>query len=173
MVNYRDIFKNLGWRLAVAIMVIGVGALVIKRGLNSGAGGNPFEGSQYYFFGVAMFVVAAIIMGTPLARLVAEFVSNIFYPSEHYNKPQPVYGIPEAKRMKGLFQEAFDDFQKLSQEFPQELKAYIEMIDIAIVDMNNPDLASSVYQHGLETLKEEKAREVLSGRYKAITASNG
>jgi len=124
----------------------------------------------YFLFGMAIFVVAAIIMGTPLAGLVAEFIGNIFYPSEHYDKPQPVYGIPDAKRLKGLYQEAFDDFQKLSEEHPQEIKAYLEMIEIAIEDMKNPDLASSVYERGVQALEKEEAKEILSKRFKEISS---
>jgi len=169
MISYKGILGNLAWRFVLALLVIGVGVLVIKRGLDGGVGKNPYDGSQYYFFGLAIFVIAAIIMGTPLARLVAEFMGNIIYPSDHYNGPQPVYGIPEAKRMKGRYQEAFDSLQKLSQEFPQELKAYIEMIDIAIMDMKNPELASSVYHRGMETLKEEKAKDNLSRMYMEIS----
>ena len=131
MINYRVIFKRLGWRAVIAGAVLGLGAFVISKGLML-----PYwAGAPYFIFGMVIFVVAAIIMGMPLAGVVAEFVSNIFYPSEHYKKPQPVYGIPEAKRAKGLYQEAFDGFQKLSEEHPQVLKAYVEMIDIALVDM--------------------------------------
>jgi hypothetical protein len=168
MVNYRDLFKNLGWRAVIAGLVLGFGVYVISKALAAGGG---LGSAGYLLVGMAVFVVAGIIMGMPLARLVAEFLGNLVYTSEHYGKPQPVYGIPEANRLKGLYQEAYDGFQKLSEEHPQELKAYIEMIDIAIVDLKNPDLASSAYDRGMESLKKEEAKELLSKRYRAIAAA--
>lgn len=168
MINYRDIFKNLGWRAVIAGVVLGIGALVMSKGLLL----PDWVGAPYFIFGMAIFLSAAIIMGMPLANLVAEFLGNLVYTSEHYKKPQPVYGIPEANRMKGLFQEAFEGFHKIAQEHPQELKAYINMIEIALVDLKSPDLASSVYSRGMDTLDKEKAREVLSRRYKELTAGN-
>ncbi len=165
MLNYRDLFKNLGWRALIAGLVLGFGGSVISKGLGGGGGLNS---AGYFIFGMAIFVVAAIIMGRPMAAVVGEFITNIFYPSYHYKGPQPVYGIPEANRKKGRIQVSFDGFQKIAEEYPQELRAYIEMIDIAIMDMKAPDLASSVHQSGLENLKEEEARGVLSNRYKEI-----
>lgn len=162
MVNYRDIFSSLARRAALALALLVFGAFVIKKGLGFGS----FLAAPFLLFGMAMFVVVAILMGMPLARLVAEFIGNIFYWSEHYDKPQPVYGIPEAKRLKGLFQEAFDCLQELLQEHPQEIKAYVEMIDIAIVDMKNPDLASKIYHRGMDVLKKESARNTLAKYYK-------
>ncbi len=169
MINYRDIFIKLGWRLALALMVIGVGSLVISKGLAAGGGAGSMG---YFILGMSIFVVAAMIMGKPLAGVVAEFLGNLIYTSEHYSKPQPVYGIPEAKRLKGLFQEAFEGFQKLSQEHPQELRAYIEMIDIALVEMKNQDLASSVYHCGMEVLGKQEAREALTRKYEELVACN-
>jgi hypothetical protein len=165
MINYRDLFKDLGWRALIAGLVLGCGAYVISKGLGAGGGTSSIG---YFLFGMAIFVVAAIIMGMPLAAIVGEFVTNIFYPSHHYKGPQPVYGIPEANRKKGRIQDSFDGFQKIAEQHPQELRAYIEMIDIAIMDLKNPDLASSVHQSGLENLQEEDARETLSNRYKEI-----
>lgn len=166
MINFRNFFDNLGWRVVMASLVLGFGVYVISKGLAF----PGWIGAPYFIFGMAAFIVASIIMGLPLAGVVAEFLGNLVYTSEHYRKPQPVYGIPEAKRVKGLFQEAFEDFQKLSQEHPQELRAYIEMIDIALVEMKNPDLASSVYQCGMEVLEKQEAREVLTRKYEELGA---
>lgn len=152
----------------MASLVLGFGVYVISKGLAL----PGWAGSPYFIFGMAAFVVASITMGMPMARVVAEFLGNLVYTSEHYSKPQPVYGIPEAKRLKGLFQESFEGYQKLSQEHPQELRAYIEMIDIALVEMKNPDLASSVYHCGMEVLEGQEAKEVLTRKYEEFVARN-
>lgn len=168
MVSYKDILKSLGWRAVIASVILGIGVFVMCKGLLL----PDWFGAPYYIFGMAIFVTAAIIMGMPLARLIAEFLGNLIYTSAHYKKPQPVYGIPESKRLKGLVQESFEDYQKLSEEHPQELKAHIAMIDIALVEMKNPDLAGSVYSRGMDTLDKEEAREALSRKYKELTAGN-
>lgn len=47
---------------------------------------------------------------------------------------------------------------------------FIEMIDIAIVDMKNKKLADSVFHHGIATLDNKETRDTLAKMYK-ISAS--
>jgi hypothetical protein len=81
-----------------------------------------------------------------------------------------MFSVCEGKRKNGHYQEAFDGFQKIANEYPQELKAYIEMIDIAIVDMKNEKLADSVFHQGIVTLDEKEDRDSLAKMYKAISS---
>jgi len=70
-----------------------------------------------------------------------------------------VYGIPRAKRANGLYEEAIADLEKIALEYPEELQPYVEIIDIAIVNLKDPERARQTYQRGLSVLKNEEAKE--------------
>lgn len=119
---------------------------------------------------ITCFLTAAISIAPPVAQLIGEQAGKLFYSGEQFDRPQPMFSIPEGKRKSGYYQEAFDGFQKIADEYPQELKAYIEMIDIAIVDMKNKKLANSVFHQGIATLVEKQDRDSLAGMYKALSS---
>ena len=100
--------------------------------------------------------MAAALVARPIARLVAEPASSLFYPGTCYERPQPMYGIPESKRKKGLYEEAMADFEKIANDYPHELKPYIDMMDISIVDLKDAERANAIYQRGISALKNEE-----------------
>lgn len=83
-------------------------------------------------------IMGSIIIAFPLAELIAEPTGNLFWPSDRFDRPQPAYSIPQSKRARGLYEEAMAGFEKLAEEHPQEVQPYVEMIDIAIVNLHDP-----------------------------------
>jgi len=115
-------------------------------------------------------LLGAIIIAFPIARWASWPVGKFFYDGEEFDRPQPMFSVPEGKRKNGHYQEAFDGFQKIAGEYPQELKSYVEMIDIAIVDMKNKKLADSVFHQGIATLDNKEDCDTLVKMYKAISS---
>jgi len=113
-------------------------------------------------------IMGAIILAFPLAALIAEPTGNLFWPSEKYDRPQPQYSIPQSKRARGLYEEAMDGFEKIAEEHPQETQPYVEMIDIAIVNLHDPVRAKAIFHHGIDVLKKDEDRETLARMYRAI-----
>jgi len=70
---------------AAAALAIGVGILL-------GAGASI----GLLLLGFLCFLVAAIFLAGPLAQLLAEPVGELLWPKRYYDKPQPLYGIPQA-----------------------------------------------------------------------------
>ena len=122
------------------------------------------------FCGIGCVVVSACIMAPQIAQLLVEPFGKIFYSGEEFDRPQPMFSVPEGKRKSGHYQEAFDGFQKIAGEYPQELKSYIAMIDIAVVDMKNKKIADAVFHRGIATLDDKEARDALAKMYKAISS---
>jgi hypothetical protein len=69
---------------------------------------------------------------------------------------------------KGLYAEAEQEYEKIIREFPDEIKPHIDMLNIAIVRMNNPELAEQIFQRGMSLLKNPDSRQVLSTSYASI-----
>lgn len=164
MNNYRSILISLLLRIVPGF---GVGALGWYLLATAEGGWNA---TPRLLAGLGCMVVGAIIVAFPLARLVAEPSGSLFYPSGKFDRPQPLYSVGDAKRMKGLYQEAFDHFAGISAEFPQELKPYVEMMGIAIVDLKNVELAEQVFRKGLSGLTREEDLKALHAMHKAIVS---
>lgn len=151
MTNYRDILKSLAWRALLAAPFFVVGLRCMASVLSP------------------LFIVAgAIIVAMPLARFIAEPIGGLFYPVRRLSRKLPMYSIPQSKRAKGLYEEAIAGFEKIAKEYPRETQPYIEMIEITIVDLKDPERANRVYQHGMSRLKKVEDREMLERMYNAI-----
>ena len=59
-------------------------------------------------------------------------------------------------------------FQKIADEHPEQLRAYVSMIDIAIVDFNDEERALRIWRSGMIALKTDEDRDSLTRMYRAI-----
>lgn len=162
MNRYRDICISILKRSLLALPLFVLGSCLMSR-----AEGDMLSGFATAAFGAAALVAGAIVLAFPLARLIAEPFGNLFYPSRRLGK-QPQYSIPQSKRVKGLYEEAIEGFEKLAKEYPQETKPYIEMIDICIVNLKDADRATQIFLRGLSALDSEEDREQLTRMNEAI-----
>lgn len=127
-----------------------------------------FGATPRLLFGMGFIVMAAIVVAAPLARLIAEPTGNLFYPAKRRSRPLPMYSIPQAKRKQGHYEEAIAGFEQIAADYPGEVKPYIEMVDIAIMDLKDPDRAKAIFQRGVATLKKHEDQETLARMYRAI-----
>jgi tetratricopeptide (TPR) repeat protein len=159
MSEYADILRQLGWRFLFALpfFFAGAGGRLLKNADGSGMLGGFAMG----LLSTSCILTGAIIMARPFARLFAEPWGSLFFPSEHFDKPQPMYGIPGARRKEGKYEEAIAVFEKIAGADPQELRAYVSMIDIAIVNLKDEARAEIFLQNGLKALSRREDRETL------------
>jgi hypothetical protein len=57
----------------------------------------------------------------------------------------------------------------MARDHPGEVKPYIEMMNIAVRYMKDPDRARAIYRRGISRLKSSKDRETLKRMYDAIS----
>jgi tetratricopeptide (TPR) repeat protein len=159
MDEYRDINRQLKWRFLIALPFFAVGAGGI---LIPGEVADPFiTGLALGLVSTACILVGSIIMARPFARLLTEPLASIFFPNDSFDKPQPMYGIPQARRKEGKYEEAIAGFAKIAAEDPQEVRAYISMIDVAIVDLKDVPRAEEMMREALSALSQREDRERL------------
>lgn len=126
--------------------------------------------ASYYLFGpiaLAFVVLGAILIAVDLSAFVSGLFMNLIYPSRPA-EPQPMYGIPESRIANGLYDEAEQEYEKIIQEFPDEIKPHIDMINIAVVRMNDAELAEKLFQRGMSLIKDPAGKQALSESYKSI-----
>lgn len=81
---------------------------------------------------------------------------------------RPMYGIPESRAARGKYVEAEQEYEKIIQAFPNEIKPHVDMINIAVVRLNNAELAEQLYQRGMTLLQDPIAKETLTQIYDTI-----
>lgn len=162
--EYKDICMSLLKRSLLAVPFFTLSFFLLFRDNRC----DLLQGFAMGLLGCAGIIAGATIVAFPLVRLIAEPSGSLFWPSEHFDRPQPMYSIPQSKRAKGLYEEALAGFEKIAEDYPEELQPYVEMIDIAIVNLMDPDRANRIYQKGLSTLKREEAKEALTRMFNAI-----
>ena len=119
-------------------------------------------------FGFIMILPIAFLVARPIAKLISLPTGSLFFPNQHFDKPQPVYGIPESRRREGRYEEAMLGFRKIVNEHSGESRAWIQMIDIAITDLHDRERALQLYNEGMNRLQKEEDRNYLRRIYEAI-----
>lgn len=162
MSDYRDIWKSFLWRGLVGAVVLAVGWRIV------GAASGGLAAVGQLLVAMAFFLAVAVIMAPAIARLLAEPSGNLFWPGKHNERPEPMYGIPMTQRAKGNYEEAMAGFKAIARDYPGEVRPYIEMIHIAVVNLKDTERASRIYQAGSAALMKDEDKRVLAGMYKAI-----
>ena len=151
MNEYKPILRNLLLRLLLASPFFYVGLT-----------GAAFVASPFFT------LAGAIIIAFPLARLCAEPLGSLFFPNKHFDRPQPIYSIPLARKQEGRYEEALAGFLQIAQGWPDQVQAWIEMIDIAINCLHDGARAESIFQQGMAALQDDAARQRLAEMYVAL-----
>ncbi len=131
--------------------------------------GSGWASAPVMVLGMVLNLLALIFMAPTIARRIAEPFTELFFPNEHFEHPLPMYGIPQTKRKRRLYEEAIADLEQIAREYPEEVRPYQEMIDIVWTDLGDAQRAMQIYEQGLATLQGEKERETLSRWYQGRT----
>lgn len=123
----------------------------------------------FAFYGVAFLVVGSIIVAFPVAALAATSFMSLLWPSESA-PPPPMYGIPESHAKQGHFEQAIREYEEIARKYPGEIKPYVDMLDIAIVRLSDPDRGRRIYDEGMARLRDADRREALTRMYTAISS---
>jgi hypothetical protein len=164
MKDYRSALIALAWR-ALPAAALGGGGWYLVATAEGGVGALP-----QLLAAMGLFLAAALLLARPLAALVGESAGGYLYPDRPLERPMPPYGIPEALRKRGEYAEALAQYRAIAAQYPQELRAYVEMIDLAIVDLRDRNLALAVLQQGLDALERQDDREALLRLHAGISS---
>jgi len=88
-----DIFREHGWRALLVVPCFGIAGYFFLTS-------DPLLG----LLCAAPFLIGAGIIIAPLfTTWLAEPFRALFYPTQRFDRPQPMYSIPQSKRSKGLY----------------------------------------------------------------------
>ena len=69
----------------------------------------------------AALVIAAILLAKPLAGFIGDWLGALFMPGERFDKPPPMYSIPEGRMAREDYAGALEAFAQLAAEHPEEI----------------------------------------------------
>lgn len=106
-----------------------------------------------------VLIVAAILLAKPLAGLIGDWLSGLFMPGERFDKPPPMYSIPEGRVAKEDYSGALEAYAELAAEHPGEIAPHLRMMEIWLRIYRDPASAQTIRDNALISIKGKKNRE--------------
>ena len=107
----------------------------------------------------AALIVAAILLAKPLAGFVGDWLGTLFMPGERFDKPPPMYSIPEGRLAEEDYAGALEAFAELAAEHPEEIAPHLRMMEIWLRVYKDDDSARTIRDNALQSIKGKKNRE--------------
>ena len=117
------------------------------------------------FAAMLCFVVAALVVAPQLLGFVADVTGGVIGGS-FGGKSRPYYRLAADRRARGRFAEALAELEKIVAEYPQEVDAYLEMLAIAMSDLNDFEQARGICLRGKKALSSREDRELVASAYR-------
>ena len=114
-----------------------------------------------------LVVLGAIILSFDMVDFICYIFTDLLLPKKE-SPPTPMYGIPESLAARGKYIEAELEYEKIIENYPNEIKPHIDMINIAVMYLEDGDLAEKLHERGITLLSNEEARNTLTKMYNSI-----
>ena len=150
-----------------------IGLLLIMAGFAVGRraeGGNAPIG---YILALGIIMGGCLLLAIPAAQWISHGAGSLFFPDERLDRPPPLYSRAEALAKMDHFDQAMTAYEQIVQDYPEELKPYIDMIEIAIRHYRDPERANRIFLQGIATLQNQDDRDTLSRMYRGIRSRIG
>lgn len=134
------------------------------------------ENPDQYLFGMAgailCIVIGLFLLVPDVFGLVGRLVNSFFFPGGKSRKPVLSYKLPDFYRRNKRYREALEQYQNIVRHYPKEARAWIGVIEVQIVDLDDPEAAQQTYQRALHKLRSDRiALEDLRHHWAQIIAA--
>ena len=107
----------------------------------------------------AALVIAAILLAKPLAGFIGDWLGALFMPGERFDKPPPMYSIPEGRMAREDYAGALEAFAQLAAEHPEEIAPHLRMMEIWLRIYRDAGMARTVRDNAVLSIKGKQNRE--------------
>ena len=105
------------------------------------------------FFGVGGLVISGKLLAPMVAEQLSRLASIFYSPGTKLSKPPPAYSRARGHRAFFQYEEALSALWEVLALHPQDLEAWKELIEIALIDLRDPARARAIFLEGRRTLK--------------------
>lgn len=106
-----------------------------------------------------VLVVAAIMMAKPLAGFLGHWLSGLFMPGDRFDRPPPMYSIPEGRMAAEDYPGALEAYAKLAAEHPGETIPHLRMMEIWLRVYRDEAAAQTIRGNAMVAIKGKKNRQ--------------
>jgi hypothetical protein len=94
---------------------------------------------------LALFILCGIaaffIFGLPLLHKIGGKASGLFMPLDENVRIDPEYSMAEARANEGKYQEAVDEYRKVTVEHPNDIYPHLRVADLMLKHFNDTNTA--------------------------------
>jgi hypothetical protein len=148
----------------IIIRLVIPGALFILAFYLISSADQGFASLAGLFIAMGCFVIGAFLMASPVAKLIAGPAGILYFPKGEA-ETFPMYAIADSYVKRGLFHKAFQEYSKIAEIHPEELKPYVEMIKVSKDHLKDLELADSVLIKGISVFKGKEGEKILSAMF--------
>jgi hypothetical protein len=143
-----------------ALFLVFIGAAVILL-----IGSAPSTHPVRMIIGFGLLIGAAAILARAVVYVITKKSGFLLYPNDTALKPPPAYSQAEARRLKGDFEAAMELYSEIVADFPQESRAWIAMVEIALENLKDAAMARDILARGLAAVATEAGRRALQAAF--------
>lgn len=115
-----------------------------------------------------VLIVAALLLAKPLAGFIGDWLSGLFMPGERFDKPPPMYSIPEGRMAKEDYPGALEAYAEIAAGYPGEIDPHLRMMEIWMRVYRDKDSARTIRDNALLSIKGKKSREKFAAEAAAL-----
>ncbi len=135
---------------------------------SAGGLGQRFVTIGGVIVGCGLILGAAVLLAFPLSGLLSAPWGNFLFPNAKFDRPQPLYSLAEAQARREEYEKAMSTYEGIADDFPEEVRPWIGMVEIAVTALQDVNRADSIYQRGMEQLTNVEAQETFTRMYRGI-----
>ncbi|HPQ38775.1 MAG TPA: hypothetical protein PLV45_00250 [bacterium] len=110
----------------------------------------------------------AILITIPLVELITHFFPDIFGSNQWRSKPKPTFSIARGLKKQEKYIDALAELERMAREDPQEVDIWLEMLEIALMDLKDRNIADPLYRDALSVLESQQSRNAVTTFYENI-----
>ncbi len=160
MIELRKTVARLVGRLGLAALAAGYGRYLIVTSEPGIAGVSRLVAAML------CFVLAALIFTPALVRFVAELTGDVLDSGGFGGGNSPHFRVAADKRARGRHAEAMAELEQIAVEHPGDVRVYLEMLAIALVDLEDQEQARAICRRGKRAVKSRQDAGLLDAAYK-------
>lgn len=100
-----------------------------------------------------ILLVAVILLAKPVAGWIGDLLSTLFMPGERFDRPPPMYSVPEGRAAAEDYAGALEAYAELAAQHPQEIAPHLRMMEIWLRVYRDPDSARTIRDNALLAIK--------------------
>lgn len=157
--------------LVKAIILFVVFAALGVAGVHFGWNPEESKVTQPVLFGLGCLFVglAGGVLLIMLAKWGLVLIDVVMFPGEPGAPPPALYKLPEWYISEGRYEEALDEYEKISKTHPKEVECWKGMLDVLVTHMGNTDAARKAARTGVRKVRAKENQDYLREYYAWLT----